>query len=410
MSPARALLFLPAGVVLAGLVAAGVSAGTFMVFLSPEIVRATTPSLERSAEKLAAVERGRMWQLPTEPSISVDDATDGFVRITGMTWEFDGPAAETLGESLLLSSGRNPYGGVSPLNIEAVLPAAARGLTSAERSYLESFAGDRRVDLMSDLARAERFDEVRFAELQMGARFEFTDASLHWEMPIPKMAVLRQVAYNGISLAALRLDAGDVDGAQEVLQEAVSFGFLMVDEGSTLIAALVGGVIIEEGLNRLEQLAELTGRASPPGGPGGSGSMAAVVEERSVDVGTTSGWGFVLDSSAPRQLRVEALSAELIRSSCGSLSGMISGVPAHIQQQLEGRVRDELARTPREAALYDATLEWEARIRKSARRRNSLTELPDGPLEAGTALARSVADAVGLDRVAACWALVDLAM
>ena len=64
-TPVRALLLLPVGLVLAGALAAGVSMGALMLIVAPEIDRTATVKFAQTAEKIAAVERGREWRLPT---------------------------------------------------------------------------------------------------------------------------------------------------------------------------------------------------------------------------------------------------------------------------------------------------------------------------------------------------------
>ncbi len=96
-----------------------------------------------------------------------------------------------------------------------------------------------------------------------------------------------------------------------------------------------------------------------------------------------------------------------MRANCGGPSGLLSGVPADIERQLRGPIREQLVRTTREAVAYDAMLEWDERLLRRARSERGLTRLPEGPGEAGIAIARAVAGGMGQGRAAACWSLFD---
>jgi len=149
----------------------------------------------------------------------------------------------------------NPTG-LDPFDWPASLfSALAEAPTPERRAFLADVADHpARADL-SRLARAPTID-IASARYVAPLPPELTLA----EMPIPRFNELRMAAYSHLAAAGLAFMDGDVGRARELVSEVVSLGFLLSDDGPTLMDNMIGYVLVEQGGDALRDLFSAVGQ------------------------------------------------------------------------------------------------------------------------------------------------------
>ncbi|MEO8623212.1 MAG: hypothetical protein ABI625_19200, partial [bacterium] len=207
-------------------------------------------------ERVARVELLRPLLIPKDPSITPLQAglafsalnpviaSPGFPLLTApnepaMSWR-----TGTLADDM--------FAGVRPISLfngpssQTILEAVAKGFTPKEMDYLRSLAASpawREFDLV---ARAPAVDFI-------GGRFRIpfaADATVD-RMPIPSYK--KEMAYASVSRAAYYMAIGQRDSAETALRAIVSYGFALVDNGTSLMDEMMGTVIIGIGRDALER-------------------------------------------------------------------------------------------------------------------------------------------------------------
>ncbi len=241
--------------------------------------------------------------------------------------------------------------GPSSMGLIAAVP---KGFSAKERDVLR-LIGTASVWRTFDLvARAPRVDMV-------GGRFipPFGADATYWNMPIPRFAATKELAYAGVSRAAWHLSEGRRDSAEAALRAVVSFGFAMHDNAATSIEQLIGNVIVGIGRAGLEELFAVT---KDPRGPALAAAMAAAPGAALPEF--LQGLG-VADRAAQRRMLIETVGSSALGpglryqaleglrwSSCGSLRELVVGPNAETRSAFEN-ARRGLARFPSEVALVD---------------------------------------------------------
>jgi hypothetical protein len=91
-------------------------------------------------------------------------------------------------------------------------------------------------------------------------RLPFPDSLDFQSLPWPRFAAFRTAGLAQVARAAVLLDEGHADQAEETLHELISTGFLLIDQGPTLIDNLMGVVLANMGGDALEALYRRRGR------------------------------------------------------------------------------------------------------------------------------------------------------
>ena len=107
------------------------------------------------------------------------------------------------------------------------------------------------------LARAQLVDVV-------SARWvlPFPDTLSFQALPWPRFAAVRTAGLAQVSKAAVELSDGNAAEAEQTLRELISSGFLLMDQGPTLIDNLMGVVLVNMGGDALEVFFVRTGRTA----------------------------------------------------------------------------------------------------------------------------------------------------
>lgn len=307
------------------------------------------------AAKLAQAEPLRVLRLPTTSELSalaagqLWHATD-VVRESGMFPMHDAPPpAERSWDDLTLSA--DMFVGVRRVHPRLlassdVLRAAAGPLTEAEREYLRTIADAPVWRDIDRLATTEAMDVL-------GARYVLpfrADASPSL-MPIPRFAATKEVAYAGLARAAHYVAQGDTDAAEHALRSVLSYGFLMLDNGSTSIDGLIGRVVVGIASDGLHTLYTMTDNAAGAALTAPiedatavtRGQRASTTEERLIAIAS--------DPAVARTVRMESLH-HLAFSTCTNVRSVLFGPSAEASAAFDD-ARRTLARYPSERALID---------------------------------------------------------
>lgn len=277
---------------------------------------------------------------------------------------------------------------------EAIVQFAAAKFSADEMAYLKSVAESPIWQEYDLVARAFRVDVI-------GGRFvlPFRDNAFAPAMPTLRFSETKALAYAGTYRAAYYLANGQPERAENALKAIVSFGFALIDNGTSALDALTGRVIVDIGRDGLHQFYEVTG----------DGNSAALVEKVRGTVSTTAlgmrgtmnltEFGGKLlrdarDPNTPRALRFESLRA-LSFASCGTVRGMLSG-PSDEVEKAYADAKTSLARYPSEAAFLD--LSHDAPNRQFEE--SSTTKFPGTQLLLGAANVASVV--LQNPRIASC--------
>lgn len=324
------------------------------------LARALYQSNTNIAARIAAVERVRSFRLPGDASITPMQAgaalnalqpsrvqSSGFETIEpptrpALVWQ------EThVSPDMFATARPDLYGGPSS---RSILEAAAKGFTPGEREYLYALATApvwRDFDLV---ARAPAVDVV-------GGRFRIPfgpDASPE-QRPLPSFKVSRDLAYAAVSRATYHMSLGQRDSAEAVLRSIVSFGFAFIDNGSSMIEELIGGVIVGVGRDALQRfyVIQHDPRASLPAlaAPVRTVSASRAGERLSRDDVRRRLLARVEDPAAPLGQRFEGLQA-LSVVSCTNVRELMFGPRSDVTHVLD-RARRTVARYPSERALVD---------------------------------------------------------
>ena len=222
-------------------------AGTF----GPTVWAIAVPKFANTLEKVRISNLTRGYALPKDPRITALDAGNAFYTLQANSPRNSGAFTELpLRDSIppapwntdipagVLTSARfdNAPRVPSPLTIFA---AYRRGFSSADLAHLERLASAPQWKYWDIMARANRMDFL-------GARYRlpFAADAHHMGIPIARFSATKEVAYASAARAAYHVARGRRDSAEAALRATMSVGFLLIDEGNSLIDVLIGAVIV----------------------------------------------------------------------------------------------------------------------------------------------------------------------
>lgn len=227
-----------------------------------------------------------------------------------------------------------------------------RGLSSDELAYLRAVA---EAPLWRDFDRVASAAQVDF----IGGQFvlPFRSDAFAPAMPTPRYADTKDLAYAGVMRAAYYAASGKPDEAEAVLRSVISFGFAMIDDGTSAIDGLIGRVIVDIGADGLRQLYTMSANERglltvPPASPKGQ-PRARMIQRTKLDMEALQARliADVSNPNTPRTLRFESLE-QLAFSSCGSAAGMLLGPSDNVKAAFDD-ARASLARNESERAYID---------------------------------------------------------
>jgi hypothetical protein len=311
--------------------------------------------------RVAVAERVRPFRLPADPSITPMQAGLALNRLqanraTSPGFELLAPNARIvlpwqsvpISPGMFVTARSSFYDGPSS---QAILEAAAKGFNPQERAYLAALSASpvwRDFDLV---ARAPAVDII-------GGRFRipFGPDAFPEQRPMPSFKTSRELSYAAVARAAYYMSIGQRDSAETVLRSIVSYGFALMDNGSTSIEGLIGGVIVGVGRDALQRFyviqhdtrASLSALAPPPKS---SVSEARTGTQPSADELRRQLLARIEDPAVPLTERFDDLQS-LSVASCTNVRELLFGPRSEVVDVL-GRARRTIARYPSERALVD---------------------------------------------------------
>ncbi|NJD20483.1 MAG: hypothetical protein FIA95_14525 [Gemmatimonadetes bacterium] len=218
--------------------------------IGPILAEIAVPTFLSVQEMAGAAETLRRFRLPADPGIMPgaagaalqnlafvgDGAPEPWEQAPARKYEtgwfpnpqtFPDPFSETVARDLMLR------------------PLA--GLTEDEQAALRQAAAHPAHEELRILARAQLMDVV-------SGRWTlpFPDTLSFQELPWARFAAFRTAGLAHVAKAAVQMDGDDREGVEETLAELVSAGFLLMDQGPTLVDNLMGVVLADMGADALE--------------------------------------------------------------------------------------------------------------------------------------------------------------
>ena len=229
-----------------------------------------------------------------------------------------------------------------------ILDAAMKPFSLAEATYLRTVATAPAWRAFDLVARAPAVDFI-------GGQYTSLAGVTKWQdLPIPPYKTIRAMANAGISRAAWFLSQGQRDSAETALRSIVSFGFALIDNGTTPTDQMIGNVVVATGREGLRRYFALTGdaRATSPMVaaplPRDAKRPASVESPDAIRHALIARLG---DPAVPRSERIHAMRM-LSLSHCTNVREMLLGPGDEVTNAI-ARARAELTRFPSEAAVID---------------------------------------------------------
>lgn len=342
------------GVVVAAAMAATAAAGTVGAILASIAV----PRFVNVHARIAAADVMRRYRIEPDPTVTPEAAGEALHALL---------AAGRLAESRAAPE-RPPVRAhetqwLPPSPVLAELPNQhewmlglfdrARRLSESERAYLRTLAANPAHQEFGMVARAPAVDII-------GARYQlpFADTLTPVALPIPAFGRVREGARAHLATAALALAEGRPAQGEQRVREVISMGFVLMDQGPTLMDNLIGAVLIGNGADAMERLLRATGRAQD------AEELAwvrAEVKKAAERIAQRAGGGIeealgampqmVIDSTMPTGLRWEFFLQVATFASCINLHRMIFGPREDYALWLE-EARRSLVRRPSDEAMF----------------------------------------------------------
>lgn len=326
--------------------------------IGPILAEIAVPSFQPVQEAAGGAEALRRYQLVQDPSINPTDAGEA---LQNLAFVGDAPGPE---------------------------PTERRPVTTYEQPWFpepdyfpDPFSEDVAADLLSRPFEAFSPDEqaaLRQAaghpaqeEFELLARAELVDVvSGRWTLPFPdsttfqdlwpRFAELRTAGLARVAKAAVEISDGQSEEAEATLRELISTGFLLIDQGPTLLDNLMGVVLANMGGDALEAYYRRRGQplladelewARTAALGAAQKARAGLIPEdiHSLLQGIPD---LVEAENALRGLRWEYFSTFNTLAPCINLHKMVFGPDATYDEWRE-RVRDTLVRVRGERELFE---------------------------------------------------------
>lgn len=230
-----------------------------------------------------------------------------------------------------------------------------RDFTPDEQAALQQAAAHPAHEAFHLLSRAELVDVV-------SGRWTlpFPDSMSYASLPWPRFAAFRTAGLAQVAKAAVELSEGQQAEAENTLMELVSTGFLLIDQGPTLIDNLMGVVLTNMGGDALEAYYRRIGQAAQADALAGAREAAtnavrrarAGVLQENVHSLLQGIPDLVENEDALRGARWEYFATFNMLAPCMNLHRMVFG-PDESYAEWRIRARDALVRVRGERDLFD---------------------------------------------------------
>jgi len=329
--------------------------------MGPILTAVSIPSFDRYGQRVMRGEAYRSYRVDGDVSISPQEAGTILHRLL-YVGSSDGAGTGEREPDIRIERAwipptapdENPMGFEPFLWGDSLLPRVAQGLSPDQRSYLDAVAGHPSLADFSRLAAATALDvgSARWA-------LPFPESLTLATLPIPKFASFRDASRAQIAAAALAWTDGQEEAAEQRLREVISVGFLMADDGPTLIDNLIGYTLVDLGGTALGDLYRLSGQT----GPAAELSRLRQVAERNAtmarwsvptsnDAWVRSLYTMTTDTTIARGLRWEYFINLATIAPCLSLNRIVFGVGDDYSSFVD-EARASLVRWPSDEAIFE---------------------------------------------------------
>lgn len=334
--------------------------------VGPVLAELAIPSVDNVRARAARAEAVRSYRVEVDRSVTPGEAGRLLHDLSYVGTDRRPPPGEVEPSRRIATpwlpdpEGRNPTGMHPHEWPDSLFTVVARGATDALREYLERIAAHpARADL-SRLASAGAIDVA-------GGRYvdPLPRDVILVNLPIPRYSELRDATYSHIGAAAAALLDGRPERAEELVREVVSLGFLLGDDGPTLMDNLTGYALIEEGAGALSDLYQATDQTEEASrlnalqvAAAGAASRARFRYPDGAEAWLRSLPSMVADTSVARGLRWEIFIGITTLTPCINLQRLVFGPDQEYWDFVNGAY-DDLVDWPSEDGLFErARLGW----------------------------------------------------
>jgi hypothetical protein len=327
--------------------------------VGPILAEIAVPSFLSVQEMAGAAEALRRYRIEPNVSISPNDAGASLHSIA-FVGESASPEAWERGPTKRYEQGWFPDPDFFP---DPFSESVARDLLSKQ---LDEFTEQEQAALRqaaSHPAHAE-FDllaRAPMADVASGRwTLPFPDSLTFTNLPWPRFPEFRTAGLARVAKASVEVSTGRADEAEETLRELISTGFLLVDQGPTLLDNLMGVVLANMGGDALEAYYHRMGReadaealvyARKSAQDGARMARAGMIPE-DIHALLQGVPDLVESEEALRGLRWEYFATFNMLAPCINLHKMVFG-PDDTYDEWRERARDTLVRVDGERALFD---------------------------------------------------------
>jgi hypothetical protein len=326
--------------------------------IGPILAEIAVPTFLAVQEMAGGAEVLRRFTVDKDPAITPAEAGDALQNLAfvgfsgdpepmerapsttyGRGWfpsaDFPDPFAESVARELV----RRPFGDFTPEQQAALRQAASH----PAHADFEVLARARMADVVSG----------RWV-------VPFPDSLTFQDLPWPRFQAFRSGALARAARAAVEVEDGQPNAAEETLRELISTGFLLIDEGPTLLDNLIGVELTRIGADGLEGLYVRTGRPDEAASLAWArdGALAAAGKARAGLIPEDARAllqgvpDLVENEDALRGLRWEYFATFNMLGPCINLHKMVFG-PDETYDDWRRRAERSIVRTPGEAELFD---------------------------------------------------------
>ena len=327
--------------------------------VGPVLAEIATPQFLSVQEMAGAAEALRRYRLDTDPTIDALEAGRAMNNVAFVGSAGPHPEHLELPPATHYASPWFPSPNFPDIFQEGVgrdlVLQIEDGFSSDELDALRQAASHPAQNDLYLITRAERIDMVSTRWIT-----PFPDSLTVFTLPFPHFTEVRYAALARVAKAIVEQVGGQPDQAETSIREIISAGFLLVDEGPTLIDNLVGVVVANIGGDALEGLYEVQSRdgeletlrwAHEFSANAAHAARLGLTEE---DIHTILRGipDIVENETALRGLRWEYLATFNRLAPCINLQKMIFGPDETYQEWLD-RVQASLVRLPGDGALFE---------------------------------------------------------
>lgn len=317
------------------------------------------PEIRSIQEMAAAAEALGAYRLPADESITPLAAGGalqnlGFVGSSGATEAWEEAPTTTYELDWFPNPGVFPDAFTETVATD-LMATALDDFTPDEQAALRQAAAHPAHEAFHLLARAELADVVTGRWT-----LPFPDSASYASLPWPRFAAFRTAGLAQVAKATVELSEGQRADAENTLRELVSTGYLLIEQGPTLIDNLVGLVLANMGGDALEAYYRRVGQGDRADALSAARQAAADAVRRARAGAVQEDVHSLLqgiprlveDEDALRGARWEYFATFNMLAPCMNLHRMVFG-PDEGYDAWRTRARDALVRVPGERDLFD---------------------------------------------------------